>query len=93
MATYEVVSSNVNNCDVVMPISTPLGDKVKELHELISDANGVSFGMMDFLFGAVETQENAPNPPANCMNTELDIMLNQMRMLLDRLCDIRNRLG
>lgn len=85
------------NCDdTVMTTDAPctsMCDKVRKLHEMISDAEGIVRGMREVLFGAVNIQEKHPEPSVTCMSEELDIMLRQMKEVLNDLSDIRNRIG
>ena len=72
---------------------TSLCDKVKKLHEMISDAEGIARGMREVLFGAVNIQEKCPEPSVTCMDEDVDAMLRQMKQVLDYLGEIRNRIG
>ena len=84
------------NCDAIMTSEAPctsMCDKVRKLHEMISDAEGIAWGMRDVLFGAVNRGDNCLESSANCMDEELDIMLRQMKEVLNDLSDIRNRIG
>lgn len=94
MATYEVNCSNVNSCDM-MPNAPgmTLRDKVQILHELISNASGLAFGIREFLFGIGPSQDNSLEPSTTCMDDELKIMIDQMKKVLDHLSEIRNQLG
>lgn len=76
-------------------VSTPrvtLCDKVKSLHGMISDANRISYELYDTLFGDsdhIKCEENS----AVSMDDDLDKMGAEMKWLLDRLSEIRARLG
>ena len=94
MATYEVKSSNVNSCDTMSDAPTmTLRDKVQILHEQISNASGLAFGIREFLFGIGPTQDNSLERSTACMDDELENMIDQMKKVLGHLSEIRNQLG
>lgn len=83
-------------CDAVMTPDAPctsMCDKVRKLHEMISDARGIAKGTRTVLFGPEKDQEKVSEPSVTCMSEELDIMLRQMKEVLNDLSDIRNRIG
>lgn len=76
------------------PPCTSLCDKVKKLHEMISDAELVAKGTREILFGVeINSQEKASDISVTCMDEDLDVMLNQMKHTLEYLKEIRNRIG
>lgn len=73
---------------------TSLCDKVKKLHEMISDAEGIARGTREVLFGVeINSQGKVPEISVTCMDEDLDVMLSQMNRTLDYLKEIRNRIG
>lgn len=79
-------------CEKVPTPRVTLCDKVKSLHAMISDANRISYELYYTLFGDsdhVECEENS----AVSMDDDLDKMGVEMKWLLDRLSEIRARLG
>lgn len=79
-------------CEKVPTPRVTLCDKVKSLHAMISDANRISYELYDTLFGDsdhVKCEENS----AVSMDDDLDKMGAEMKWLLDRLSEIRERLG
>lgn len=84
------------NCDAIMTPEAPctsMCDNVKTLHEMISDARGIAKGTRVVLFGSEKDQEKVSELSATCMSEELDIMLRQMKEVLNDLSEIRNRIG
>lgn len=73
--------------------TTSLCDKVKKLHEMISDAEAITKDTRMILFGAMPIQEASPEPSVTCMDEDVDAMLRQMKQVLDHLGEIRNRIG
>lgn len=85
------------NCGAIVSPDAPctsMCDNVKTLHEMISDARGIAKGTRTVLFGPEKEQEKVPEEPsATCVSEELDIMLRQMKEVLNDLSEIRNRIG
>ena len=86
------------NCNTTMTptlnvLCTSMCENVKILHEMISDARGIAKGTRTVLFGPEKDQEKVPEPSATCVSEELDIMLRQMKEVLNDLNEIRNRIG
>lgn len=83
-------------CSAVLASKAPctsLCDKVKKLHEMISDAEGIARGMREVLFGVeINSQGKVPEISVTCMDEDLDVMLSQMNRTLDYLKEIRNRI-
>lgn len=79
-------------CEKVPTPRVTLCEKVESLHAMISDANRISYELYDTLFGDsdhVKCEENS----AVSMDDDLDKMGAEMKWLLDRLSEIRERLG
>lgn len=73
---------------------TSLCDKVRKLHEMISDAEGIARGTRETLFGVeINSQGKVSDISVTCMDEDLDVMLNQMKHTLEYLREIRNRIG
>ena len=72
---------------------TGLCDNVRTLHEMISKAEVVAIEIKTVLFGEKIAQEKCPEHSATCVDEDLNIMLCQMRRLLDCLCETRTLLG
>lgn len=91
---YETNCPNVNSCDTIPAPDMTLRDKVQILHKQISNASDLASGISEFLFGIEPTtQDNSLERSAACMDDKLENMIDQMKKILGRLSEIRDRLG
>lgn len=69
---------------------TSLCDKIRSLHEMISEAEGITRETKAILFGEKTVQEKCPEPSVTCMGDDVDAMIRQMKQILDCLRETRN---
>lgn len=92
---FNANSVNETACCSVMPenktVTTSLCDKIRSLHEMISEAEVIARETRAILFGEETVQEKCPEPSVTCMDE--DAMLRQMKRVLDCLRETRNLIG